>query len=136
MFNSNGTSILKHIKKKGFITGHSNNICTRQLYDIEDKYTENIEYDNFDHENIAMMCDPNFYNPENRFTPYMGQYSIRRSKWSRQFWIYNWILRKILGDILKRTQIFKTIFPRRPWEYFGGGKISRCKIGWIFGKIW
>ena len=23
-FNSNGTSILKHIKKKGFITGHSN----------------------------------------------------------------------------------------------------------------
>ena len=78
MFNSNGTSILKHIKKKGFITGHSNNICTRQLYDIEDNYTENIEYDNFDHENIAMMCDPNFYNPENRFTPYMGPYSIRR----------------------------------------------------------
>ena len=78
MFNSNGTSILKHIKKKGFITGHSNNICTRQLYDIEDNYTENIEYDNFYHENIAMMCDPNFYNPENRFTPYMGPYSIRR----------------------------------------------------------
>ena len=78
MFNSNGTSILKHIKKKGFITGHSNNICTRQLYDIEDNYTENIEYDNFDHENIAMMCDPNFYNPANRFTPYMGPYSIRR----------------------------------------------------------
>ena len=78
MFNSNGTSILKHIKKKGYITGHSNNICTRQLYDIEDNYTENIEYDNFDHENIAMMCDPNFYNPENRFTPYMGPYSIRR----------------------------------------------------------
>ena len=78
MFNSNGTSILKYIKKKGFITGHSNNICTRQLYDIEDNYTENIEYDSFDHENIAMMCDPNFYNPENRFTPYMGPYSIRR----------------------------------------------------------
>ena len=78
MFNSNGTSILKHIKNKGFITGHSNNICTRQLYDIEDNYTENIEYDSFDHENIAMMCDPNFYNPENRFTPYMGPYSIRR----------------------------------------------------------
>ena len=78
MFNSNGTSILKHNKKKGFITGHSNNIYTRQLYDIEDNYTENIEYDSFDHENIAMMCDPNFYNPENRFTPYMGPYSIRR----------------------------------------------------------
>ena len=78
MFNANGTSILKRIKNKGFITGHSNNICTRQLYDIEDNYTENIIYDNFDHENIAMMCDPNYYNPENRFTPYMGPYSIRR----------------------------------------------------------
>ncbi len=78
MFNSNGTSILKHIKKKGYITAHANNICTRQLYDIEDNYTENIIYDNFDHENIAFMCDPNFYNPENRFTPYMGPYSIRR----------------------------------------------------------
>ena len=78
MFNSNGTSILKHIKKKGFITGHSNNICTRQLYDIEDNYTENIEYDSFDHENIAMMCDPKIYNPENRFTPYIGPHSIRR----------------------------------------------------------
>ena len=78
MFNSNGTSILKYIKKKGYITGHSNNICTRQLYDIEDNYTEHINYESFDHENIAMMCDPNYYNPENRFTPYMGPYSIRR----------------------------------------------------------
>ena len=25
-----------------------------------------------------MFCDPNYYNPENRFTPYMGPYSIRR----------------------------------------------------------
>ena len=78
MFNSNGTSILKLIKKKGYITGQANNICTRQLYDIEDNYIENVKYENFDHENIAMFCDPNFYNPENRFTPYMGPYSIRR----------------------------------------------------------
>ena len=78
MFNSNGTSILKPIKKKGYITAHANNICTRALYDIEDNYTENVNFENFDHENIAMMCDPNFYNPENRFTPYMGPYSIRR----------------------------------------------------------
>ena len=78
MFNSNGTSILKLIKKKGYITAQANNICTRQLYDIEDNYTQNISYENFDHENIAMFCDPNYYNPENRFTPYMGPYSIRR----------------------------------------------------------
>jgi len=60
IFNSKSAKILKYskslnnkyIKKKGFITAHSNNICTRQLYDIEDNYTENIEYDNFNHENI------------------------------------------------------------------------------------
>ncbi len=78
MFNSNGTSILKFMKSKGFITGHANNICTRQLYDIQDDYTENIYFENFDHELISLMCDPNYYNPENRFTPYMGPYSIRR----------------------------------------------------------
>ena len=78
MFNSNGTSILKLIKNKGYITAQANNICTRQLYDIEDNYTQNISYENFDHENIAMFCDPNYYKPENRFTPYMGPYSIRR----------------------------------------------------------
>ena len=78
MFNSNGTSILKLVKKKGYITAQANNICTRQLYDIEDNYTQNIQYENFDHENIALFCDPNYYNPENRFTPYMGPYSIRR----------------------------------------------------------
>ena len=60
MFNSSGTSILKHIKKKGFIIDHSNNICRRQLYDIEDNYTGNIEYDNFDHENITIDCGQNF----------------------------------------------------------------------------
>ena len=78
MFNSNGSSILKLIKSKGYITAQANNICTRQLYDIEDNYTQNISYEHFDHENIAMFCDPNYYNPENRFTPYMGPYSIRR----------------------------------------------------------
>ena len=78
MFNSNGTSILKLIKKKGYITAQADNICTRQLYDIEDNYTQNIDYESFDHENIALFCDPNYYNPENRFTPYMGPYSIRR----------------------------------------------------------
>jgi len=69
-FNSSEKSLyqmMKYIKRKGFITAHSNNICERQLYDIDCNYTENIEYDNFDHENIVMICGQNFYNPENRF---------------------------------------------------------------------
>jgi hypothetical protein len=37
-----------------------------------------MDFEDFDHENIAMMCDPNFHNYENPFTPYIGPYSIRR----------------------------------------------------------
>jgi len=78
MFNSNGTHIIKAFKERGYITGQSNDICSRELYDLENDYTANMTFEDFDHENIAMMCDPNFYNLENPFTPYLGPYSIRR----------------------------------------------------------
>ena len=78
MFSSNGTSFVKKFKEYGYITGHSNNMCARFLYDIEDSYTENVTFESFDHENVAMMCDPNYHNPSNPFTPYLGPYSVRR----------------------------------------------------------
>ena len=104
MFNSNGTSILKHIKKKGFIIDLSNNICWRKLYDIEDNYTRNIEYDNFNHENITIDVRPKFFNPENRFTPYMGPYPIRkRCLYTRDIFEYIIEFKKKFWDILKRA---------------------------------
>lgn len=78
MQNSNGTNIIRAFKHKGFITGQSNNICSRELYDLEDDYTKDMDFEDFDHENIALFCDPNFNNYENPFTPYLGPYSIRR----------------------------------------------------------
>ena len=78
MFNMNGTSLLKAFKQKGFITGQSNNICTRELYDLENDYTKKIEFIKFDHENIAMMCDPNYYKKERPFTAFLGPYSLKR----------------------------------------------------------
>ena len=39
---------------------------------MQGNYIEDIEYDNFDHENIDMMSNQNFYNSENRFAPNMG----------------------------------------------------------------
>jgi hypothetical protein len=78
MYNKNGTHLIRHLKKKGFITGQSNNICARELYDVEDGYVDNVDWESFDHENAALFCDPNFYNPENPFTPYMGPYSIKK----------------------------------------------------------
>lgn len=78
MMNSNGTNIIRAFKQRGFITGQSNNICSRELYDLEDDYTKDMDFEPFDHENIAMFCDPNFHNLENPFTPYLGPYSIKR----------------------------------------------------------
>jgi hypothetical protein len=78
MYHNNGTHIIKHFKDKGYITAHSNNICSRELYDIEDGYIKNLTWEAFDHENIALFCDPNYFNPENPFTPYMGPYSVKK----------------------------------------------------------
>ena len=78
MFNANGTNIIRAFKERGFITGQSNNICSRELYDLENDYTKDMDFESFDHENIAMFCDPNFHNLENPFTPYLGPYSIKR----------------------------------------------------------
>ena len=67
-YNSSEQSFYQMMKYHNFIFFTQQNI----IIFAEDNYTENIEYDNFNHENIAMMCDPNFYDPENRFTPYRG----------------------------------------------------------------
>jgi ABC-type multidrug transport system permease subunit len=75
---NNGTNIIKYFHEHGFISAQSNNICSRELYDIEPGYIENLNWEKFDHENIALFCDPNFFNPENPFTPYMGPYSVRK----------------------------------------------------------
>lgn len=78
MFHKNGTNIIRHFKERGFIIGQSNNICSRELYDLEDGYIEDMDWESYDHENIALMCDPNFYSPKDPYTPYMGPYSIRK----------------------------------------------------------
>jgi len=78
MYTKSGTHILKHFHENGFITGHSNNFCSRELYDIEKGYIENITFIPFDHENAALFCDPNYFSVENPYTPYMGPYSMKR----------------------------------------------------------
>ena len=49
--------ILSHLKNKGYITAQSANICSKQL--SSPYYKSFIE--EFDHENIAMFCDPSYF---------------------------------------------------------------------------
>ena len=49
--------ILSHLKQNGYITAQSANICSKKL---SSNYYESFQ-DEFDHENIAMFCDPNYF---------------------------------------------------------------------------
>ena len=53
----NHRNILSHLKQNGFITGQSSNICSKYLSDI---YVNSLN-EEFDHENIGMFCDPNYF---------------------------------------------------------------------------
>jgi len=78
LYNKTGEDIIRHFHENGYISGQANNICERPLFDIEDGYLDNLKFVSFDHENIALFCDPNYFNPENPYTPYFGPYSIKK----------------------------------------------------------
>jgi len=71
--NKEGKSIIKSLKENGYITAHSENQCAKELYDIEKNST--LNYENFDHENYALFCDPNYFFPKSYFSPLHGPYS-------------------------------------------------------------
>ena len=78
MFNKNGTNLIRAFKEKGFITAQCNNICGRELYDLEKEYELKLDYEDFDHENIAMFCDPNYFKNESPYTAFIGPYALKR----------------------------------------------------------
>ena len=61
----NGNNIIKQFKKEGYITGGSGNLCSREIFEIENKYVNITTFENFDHENFAMFCDPNLFKDDN-----------------------------------------------------------------------
>ena len=97
-FTDNGTSILKIFKKKGYITGQAYDMCAREIYDIEKDNLKYTDFENYDHENIAMFCDPNYYKRERPFTAFLGPYAFKRRciygfdafeyvfEYGKQFW--------------------------------------------------
>ena len=72
-----GISIIKYFKEQGYITGASENICHREMFLLE-QGVENINYSNFDLENIAIFCDPNYNEPDNVAQLFRGEYSMLR----------------------------------------------------------
>ncbi len=79
MSNANGTNLVKYFKENGYITGMTEDYCSKELFDVErGDYTQNRTWVNWDHENVAMFCDPNYHNRFVSFPTWKGPYSALR----------------------------------------------------------
>ena len=86
---SNGTSIIKYIKQRGYITGQSSNLCSKELFVTMNNCLNNVEFSDFDHENVAMFCDPNYYDRTNPYPAFSGPFSsLRRCLYKKDTYEY------------------------------------------------
>ena len=59
---NSGIEFIKYAKENGYITGHTYEHCSHALYNDEKNIgSKNVKSYFWDHENIAMFCDPNYY---------------------------------------------------------------------------
>ena len=75
---SNGTNIIKYLKERGYITGQSSNLCSKELFVTMNNCLNNVEFSDYDHENVAMFCDPNYYDRNNPYPAFSGPFSVLR----------------------------------------------------------
>lgn len=73
-----GNYYTKYFKEKGAITGQTNEFCSRQVFDWENQLHKNLNFETYDHEHVALFCDPNYNQADNPYTPFLGPYSVRR----------------------------------------------------------
>jgi len=93
-YNSNkGINHIKYLKENGYITGHEIDICYKEQYVI-DKYpkdgNDEKEYIEWDHENVAFLCDGNYFNIDRSYTKEKCLYghcvSYYMIEYAKQFW--------------------------------------------------
>ena len=94
---SDGINVVKFYKKQGYITGHTGTTCGKEIFSVNGLLqSQHLDYDNWDHENIALFCDPNFFDaryPVNKgvasvlkrclYGKYGFEYMI---EYTKQFW--------------------------------------------------
>ena len=73
-------NVVKYLKENGYITGNSGNLCSKECFefDPEEKSNYNIILDEYDHENVAMFCDPNYSSDDSPYPLFTGPYGILR----------------------------------------------------------
>jgi hypothetical protein len=95
--NIQNTHLLSILKRNGYVTGQSANICSKEFfsYDFEKetKFFKNTLLEEFDHENIAMFCDPFYFddskdkNPDSKYVKGINS-SIKRCLYGKNSFEY------------------------------------------------
>ena len=92
-----GVNVVKFYKEQGFVTGHTGTTCGKEIFSVNGLLrSQHLDYDNWDHENIAMYCDENFF--DWRYPIYKGVASVLKRclygkygfeymiEYAKQFW--------------------------------------------------
>lgn len=79
-YKGKGIHLINPLKKNGYITGHTQNLCSKESfeYNIKTILGSNLELDEYDHENTAMFCDPIYIDVGSPYPIFFLHYSILR----------------------------------------------------------
>ena len=102
----NGISIVKFFNEKGFITAATHNSCNKEIFDWPSK-KYNVTYSHFDHENVAMFCDPNFEDKNDKWSIIHGKCSVlRKCLYGKDSFDYNFEYISQFLEIYKNERKF------------------------------
>ena len=93
-----GVNHIKYFKENGYVTGHEVDMCNKEQYDIVKDNQDEKEYIEWDHENIAYLCDGNYFEINSPYPSDKGAFDIKERclyghpvsyymiEYAKQFW--------------------------------------------------
>ena len=76
-FSRKAINIIKYFKQFGYITAQTTDMCSKEVWEPERELSM-IDFDTWDHENVAMFCDPSYMDRKSLYSIYKGVYSLLR----------------------------------------------------------
>lgn len=85
-----GESLVKVFKEKGYITGHTIDICYTEFFSLGGKdFQKGIEFMQTDHNLFSIYCDPNYHDHKYPYPIHRGAYaSTRRCLYGKDTYEY------------------------------------------------
>ncbi len=120
MGSGRGTYIIRYFKQNGFITGQSMGSCSKETYIFGNNYTSNLQFENYDHENVGMFCDPNYFDRERPYSINKGEYCLlRRCLYGKDVHDYVLDYGKLFWETYKDNRKFLRLYFIDPHETSG-----------------